>query len=82
MSTLNRFRRKNIPNEKIEKNKEWCRKNPHIARRFKPSMYDWYELEVYSCGTGEKIAKDLHKALKDSGFLAKYPLFTVRVDPM
>ena len=80
MATTDHFKRKNVPNEKIEKNKEWMRSRPDIARG-KPSELDWYELEVFG-DYNEVVAKDLHKALKDSGFLAKHPLFRIKVEPM
>lgn len=75
------FKKKNIPCQKIEEAKEWIRNNPNLARR-KPHSNDWYEIEVFSYLNHEEVADDLNKALKESGFLEKYPLFEIKISPM
>jgi hypothetical protein len=66
------FKRKNIPNQRIENLKKYSSE---------PNKYDWYEIEVFGDGH-KKVADDLSKALKESGFLANHPLFIIRVEPM
>jgi len=80
MATTETFKFKNIPNEIIEESKEWIIFNPHIARRT-PEESDFYKVEVFGYDHA-KVAKDLHKALKKSGFLNKYPLFCIKIEPM
>mgnify|MGYP001225577756 CR=1 FL=1 len=80
MANHRTFKRKNVPHQIIENAKEWIRNNPHIATR-KPNESDWFEIEVFGYSHKE-VADDLHKALKKSGFLAKHPLFSIRVDPI
>ena len=80
MSTHRTFKRKNVPHQKIENAKEWIRNNPHIATR-KPNESDWYEIEVFGYNH-KKVADDLSKALKESGFLEKHPLFSIKIEPM
>ena len=75
------FKKKNIPCQKIEEAKEWIINNPNLARR-KPEENDWYEIEVFSYLNHKEVADDLNKALKESGFLEKYPLFGIKIDPM
>lgn len=79
MATHQSFKRKNVPNEIIERNKKWGRENPNIAR-MSENQLDWYEIEVFGYNH-KKIATDLHNALKKSGFLAKHPLFKIKIDP-
>lgn len=71
----------NQPNEKVEKSKEWVRNNPHLARR-PASDSDNFEIEVFSYGNKRELADELYSVLKDSGFLDKHPLFSIRIDPM
>ena len=80
MATHERFKRKNVSCEKIERNKEWIKNNPHLAK-MKENQLDWYKIEVFG-DNHDKVAKDLHEALKKSGFLENYPLFKIRIDPM
>ena len=75
------FKRKNIPCQTIKEAKEWIRNNPNLARR-KPEANDWYEIEVFSYLNHKEVANDLDKVLKESGFLEKYPLFGIKIDPM
>lgn len=74
------FKRKNIPCQTIEEAKEWIRNNPNLARR-KLEANDWYEIEVFGYNH-KKVADDLNKVLKESGFLKKYPLFTIKIETM
>lgn len=37
-------------------------------------------IEVFGDFKHKKVADDLHKVLKESGFLDKHPLFKIRVD--
>ena len=61
-------------------------KLPHSAYMYTydtglPAIPGNYKIEVF--GYNHKEAADaLHKALTSSGFLEKYPLFTVRIDTM
>ena len=80
MATSNTYKRKNIPCQKIEEEKEWIRNNPNLARR-KPEANDWYEIEVFGYNHKE-VADDLSKALNNSGFLEKHPLFSIIVEPI
>lgn len=66
------FKRKNVPNIHIENMKKYSSE---------PKKYDWYEIEVFGVGH-KKVADDLGKALRESGFLEKHPLFRIRVEPM
>lgn len=75
------FKKKNIPCQKIKEAKEWVINNPNLSRR-KPEENDWYEIEVFSYLNHEEVADDLNKALKESGFLEKYPLFEIKISPM
>lgn len=81
MPTYRTFKKKNIPCEKIELTKEWVKSNPNISRR-KPEANDWYEIKVFSYLNHKEVADDLNKALKESGFLEKYPLFSIEIEPM
>ena len=79
-ATSNTYKYRNQPNEKIEKAKEWIRNNPGLARR-KESDQDFFEIEVFGYNN-KKEADELYKALKDSGYLDKHPLFSIRIEPM
>ena len=79
-ATHERFQYENVPNPIIDKKKDWIRNNPHLARR-KPEDSDFFEIEVFGYNH-KKVADDLYNTLKASGFLDKYPLFSIRIDPM
>lgn len=79
-ATHEKFQYKNVPNPIIDKNKDWIMNNPQLARK-KPEETDFFEIEVFGYNH-KKVADDLYIALKDSGFLDKYPLFSIRIDPM
>jgi hypothetical protein len=80
-NTTEHFKYRNTPNEKIERAKEWIRNNPELARMSEKDQ-DFFEINVFAGNNHKKIANDLYKSLKDSGFLDKYPLFEIRIDPM
>lgn len=80
MPSTDRFKRKNVPNKIIDNRKKWIIANPSLAR-MKPKELDHYDLEVFG-DNSKLVADDLHKALKESGFLAKHPLFRIRVETM
>lgn len=80
MANSNYFKFKNQPNTIIEKHKEWIKENSRLAR-LKPEELDDFNIEVFGYDN-EKVAKDLYEALESSGFLTKYPLFRIRIDPM
>ena len=67
-------------NSIIERCKDWIRNNKRIARR-EPQECDFFEIEVFGYNH-EQVANDLNEALEKSGFLDKYPLFKIRIDPM
>jgi hypothetical protein len=80
MSTTKTFNFANKPNPIIDKAKEWVKNNPRIARR-KPEESDIFQVEVF--GYNHKtVADDLYYVLESSGFLDKYPLFRIKIDPM
>ena len=81
MPTSKTFKRKNIPCQKIEEAKEWIINNRNLARR-KSEENDWYEIKVFSFLNHKEVADDLNKVLKESGFLEKYPLFSIEIEPM
>jgi hypothetical protein len=80
-NTTERFKFNAVPHEKIEKSKEWIRNNPDIARG-KPEDNDLIEIEVFGYNNHKEVASELYKALKNSGFFDKYPLFRIKVDSM
>ncbi len=83
-----RFQYENVPgyvkagisNPIINKRKDWIRNNPHLARR-KPEESDFFEIEVFGYNH-KQVADDLYNTLKDSGFLEKYTLFSIRIYTM
>ena len=79
-ATHETFQYENVPNPIIDKKKDWILNNPHLARR-KPKESDFFEIEVFGY-QHKQVADDLYNALKESGFLDKYPLFSIRIDPM
>jgi len=79
-ATTEKFQYRNVTNSIIDKSKDWIRMNPDLARR-KPEECDFFKIEVFGY-QHKKVADDLYKALKESGFLDKYPLFSIRIDPM
>jgi hypothetical protein len=79
-ATTEKYKYRNQPHEKIEKSKEWIRNNPTLARR-KETDADFFEIEVFGYDH-KKEANELYKALKDSGYLDKHPLFRIRLEPM
>ena len=79
-ATSDTYKYRNQPHEKIEKAKEWIRNNPGLARR-KESESDFFEIEVFGYNN-KKEADELYKALKDSGYLDKHPLFSIKIEPM
>jgi hypothetical protein len=82
MATSEHFRFKNKPNPILDEKKKWTRENPLIAR-LTPQRLDKYTIQVFgNNGTHRKVANDLHKALESSGFLSKYPLFSIIIEPM
>lgn len=66
------------------------KKTKKIQDSFEPSREYWtgskagtidLEIEVFASSHHKKVAKALYTALKTSGFLKKYPLFSVRIEP-
>jgi hypothetical protein len=74
------FKYRNEPNPIIDKAKIWIESNPGIARR-KPEESDFFDIDVFGYNN-KKVADDLYQALKNSGFLQTYPLFSIRIEPM
>jgi hypothetical protein len=79
-STTETFKYKNVPNPIIDKSKEWIKNNPRLARRNVDDS-DFFEIEVFG-GNHKEVANDLYKSLKESGFLDKYPLFSISINPI
>ena len=79
-STTDTFTYKNVPNPIIDKSKEWIMNNPRLAIRNVEDS-DFFEIEVFG-GNHKQVADDLYQSLKESGFLNKYPLFSISVNPM
>jgi hypothetical protein len=72
---------KNINIKEVNKSKEWIRNNPKFAR-LKENEVENFNIEVFSSYNHEEIANDLYNALINSGFLEKYALVNIRIDPM
>jgi len=81
MAHTDYFKFKNIPNPIIEKRKQWIRENPRLAL-MTPEKCDEFKIEVFGHNEHKKVATDLYNALLSSGFLDKYPLYHIRIDPM
>ena len=80
MATTRIIKKKNQQNQAVKRNKQWVMDNPRVARRSVEES-DNYEIEVFGYNHKE-VAEDLHKALLSSGFLDKYGLFRVQIEPM
>jgi hypothetical protein len=79
-ATHETFQYENVPNPIIDRAKDWILNNPSLTRR-KPEQNDFFKIEVFGY-QHKQVADDLYNALKESGFLDKYPLFSIRIDPM
>lgn len=42
----------------------------------------FFKIEVFGDYRHKQVADDLYNDLKDSGFLEKYPLFSIKIEPM
>lgn len=80
MATTKTFLFKNELTETLLEHKKWIRENPRLARVTENSL-NKFKVEVFA-DNHDVIAKDLYKALKSSGFLDKYALFSIHIDPM
>ncbi len=79
-NTTESFLYPNVPNQKIDKKKEWTRNNPRLARRSEDEN-DFFEIEVF--GTNHRReADELYQVLRESGYLDSHPLFGIHIDPM
>lgn len=82
MATTDTFKFKNdVNNPIVYKNKQWIRDNPGLARG-KETDVDWFKIEVFASFDKKKYATELVAALRSSGFLKKYPLHKIRIEPM
>jgi len=79
-ATTESYKYKNEPNPIIDKSKNWIINNPNLART-KPEDADFFKIEVFGYNH-KKVADDLYESLKESGFLDKYPLFSIKISPM
>lgn len=60
------------------------KKLPHSKYKYDYSEKEYdgvYRIEVFGYNH-QQYADDLHKALMDSGFLEKHPIFSIRIDTM
>lgn len=80
MSTTRSILFKNELTEPLLAHKKWIRENPRLARVSESSL-NKFRVEVFG-ENHEQVANDLYNALKSSGFLSKYALFSIHIDPI